>query len=70
MRVVVSRMVLLPKHHADTTFWAKLQHEVSTIVRHPDIVDTVDPQPVRSGEQPLSHGSNEISIFIELDQWM
>jgi hypothetical protein len=63
-------MVLLPKNHADATFGAKLQHEVSTIVRHPDIVDTVDPQPMWSREQPLSHGSNEIPVFIELDQWM
>src|SRR6516165_911315 len=70
MRVVVSVIILLPQNHADASFWAKLQHEVSTIVRHPDIVETVDPQPMWSREQPLSHGSNEIPVFIKLDQWM
>src|SRR5215469_4747826 len=70
MRVVAPGIVLLPKNHADASFWAKLQHEVSTIVCHPDIVDTVDSQPVWSREQPLSHGSNEIPVFIKLNQWM
>jgi hypothetical protein len=32
---------------------------------HPNIVGTVDPQPVWPSEQTLSHGSNEVPVFIE-----
>jgi hypothetical protein len=65
MGMVSSGIILLPKNHADLSLGAELEHEIRAVVGDPEIVRFIDPQAMRSGEQSLSYGAQEVLAFVE-----